>query len=284
METLKIKAILSAVKNNSLSKAAEEFNYTPSALSHMADSLDAELGVNLLVRTAKGVVLSAEGELLYEKLVALEEAEKDLKQSAWLLSQKKKKNLVIGAYSSISETLLPSLVKEFKKQNPEVKVSIKIGDNIRDWIKEGKVDLIFTDGYGLEGYEWVTIMKDKYLAVAPESSFLGKKTVEREELYRLRYLDLGDEILEGYFEESKFNEVISVESSSFASVISMVKEELGFSVVPSLMVKTKIKGVRVLGLEPSVERTLGIAYKKGALKNTAVKKFIECIKENIKNK
>lgn len=86
MDTIKIKALLSAVKNKSLSKAAEEFLYTPSALSHMADSLEEELGVKILVRTSQGVSLSKEGEFLLKKLQAVIDAEKELFESAKLLA------------------------------------------------------------------------------------------------------------------------------------------------------------------------------------------------------
>ena len=71
MDTLKIKTILSAVENKSFSKTAEELSYTPSALSHMADSLEQELGVKLLKRTPKGVELTENGEKLKDKLQAV---------------------------------------------------------------------------------------------------------------------------------------------------------------------------------------------------------------------
>ena len=35
MDTFKIKAIVTAVQHQSLSRAAEEFSYTPAAFSHM---------------------------------------------------------------------------------------------------------------------------------------------------------------------------------------------------------------------------------------------------------
>ena len=70
MDTTRIKAILLAAKYKNLSRAAEEFSYTPSALSHMADALEAELGVKLLLRTRAGVSLTEAGEQLKEKMEA----------------------------------------------------------------------------------------------------------------------------------------------------------------------------------------------------------------------
>ena len=46
MDTLKIKAILAAARHRSLSKAAEEFSYTPSAFSHMLAGFEEEISNN----------------------------------------------------------------------------------------------------------------------------------------------------------------------------------------------------------------------------------------------
>ena len=52
---------MTAVNHKNFSKAAEEYSYTPSAFSHMAHSLNEELGVVLFKRTPTGIELTAEG-------------------------------------------------------------------------------------------------------------------------------------------------------------------------------------------------------------------------------
>ena len=69
MDTLKIKAFLLVVKHKNFSLAAKELSYTPSALSHIADSLENELGVKLFNRTRKGVEITEDGKMLYEILL-----------------------------------------------------------------------------------------------------------------------------------------------------------------------------------------------------------------------
>ena len=94
MDTKKIKAILSAVEHKSFSKAAEELSYTPSAMSHIADGLEQELGVKILIRSPFGVFLSPEGKELYEYMVAILEAEKKLMSASLAMSKEKEKHLV----------------------------------------------------------------------------------------------------------------------------------------------------------------------------------------------
>ena len=102
METNKIRALLCAIEKNSLSKAAEQFSYTPSALSHAADSIEEELGVKILKRNYAGVTLTEDGKQLLPALQEFVKAEDALLESAKILSGESE--LRIAAYSSISFT------------------------------------------------------------------------------------------------------------------------------------------------------------------------------------
>lgn len=281
MDTLKIRALLSAVKHKSLSKAAEEIAYTPSALSHMADSLEAELGVRLLKRTPFGVELTEDGQLLYEKLEAVSNAEKELLRSAAALSTQKGLELKIGTYSSISQHILPEFLKSFKKANPDVKVAIRVGNDLRTWLEEGISDVIFADTGVLGQNEWVPIMTDPFVAIVPADSFIGRKSVVREELYAYSYIATNESFLNGYFDERRFKEVIRFDSVDDVSVISMVNERIGIAVLPSLAFKKQYKGVRALKLKPKITRELGFAYKESAALSVGAAKFISYLKSEI---
>lgn len=50
MDSKKIYALLAAIDCGSLTAAAEKLGYTQSGLTHMMNSLENELGLNLLVR------------------------------------------------------------------------------------------------------------------------------------------------------------------------------------------------------------------------------------------
>ncbi|MBQ8308718.1 MAG: LysR family transcriptional regulator [Clostridia bacterium] len=274
MDTLKIKALLSAVKNKSLSKAAEEFSYTPSALSHMADALESELNVPLLKRTPKGVELTEEGKILYDKLETVVNAEKELFLAAAQLSEEREREIRIGTYSSIAQYVLPELLKSFKKAYPQTKVSIKAGNNLCTWLEEDIADIIFGDAIPLGKNEWIPFMKDPYVAVVPSVAFSNRKSVNREELYAFPYISTNEGKLKNYFDESKFAEVVRFDSVDDTSVISMVKEGIGITVLPSLILKKHMKGIHVVKLEPEISRTLGFAYRRNAGHSASTKKFI----------
>ena len=58
MDSKKIYALLTAIDCGSLTAAAEKLGYTQSGLTHMMNSLENELGLNLLVRSKSGVHLA----------------------------------------------------------------------------------------------------------------------------------------------------------------------------------------------------------------------------------
>lgn len=279
MDTIKIKAILTAIKHNSLSKAAEEFSYTPSAFSHMADSLEEELGLKILIRTSQGVRLSEDGEALYSKLKGVVKAEEELKEYAKSLSDKKQKNLKIAAYSSISEHILPEILSGFKKENAEYNFSIAVGDKIKNLLEKGETDVIFIEKDESAGFLFTPIMEDEYLAVAQAGSFSQRKSVRVEELYSFNFINLGEKAVQKTVHPEKFISQVKIQSPENSSVLSMVRNGLGVAFLPSLSLKNKPQGVKALKTTPKITRTIGFAYKEG-LKSTVIGgKFIEFLEK-----
>ncbi len=279
MDTQKIKAILSAVKHKSLSRAAEELSYTPSAMSHIADSLEHELGVKILERSPLGISLTAEGEALYEYLTALVNAENDLMQAARSLNDKKEQHLRIGSFSSISQNILPEIIGEFRRTHPSIKISVAVEDHLEDWLEKNLADVIFTDELTYGNNVWLPIREDPFVAVLPSHMLPAKKTVTREELYPYTYISIDEKLLRSYFDYSRFQNILDFTSVDNVSVLYMVQEGLGFSVLPSLMMKQKRKDVHILKLNPPISRTIGFAYKKDARLSRAARLFIDYLKK-----
>ena len=71
MSVNKYQMFLKTVECGSFSKAAEEMNFTQSAVSHAVQALENELGVTLLSRNRGGVVLTADGRLLLPRIEKL---------------------------------------------------------------------------------------------------------------------------------------------------------------------------------------------------------------------
>lgn len=275
MDTKKIKIILSAIKYKSFSKAADEIAYTPSAISHIADSLENEIGVKILERSPFGVYLSKEGEQLYQHLINVVGAEEKLLSAARLLAQLKDNHLRIGTFSSISQSVLPEIISEFCSAYPNIKISVSVEDNLGEWLEKDLVDIIFTDELSFGNNVWLPIMEDPFVVVVPSNMFIGRKKISKEELYEHTYISINEKILDSYFEKSRFANLLNFESVDNVSVLYMIQHNLGFSILPQLILNKKINGVKTLKLAEPISRTIGFSYKKGVNFSYATKTFID---------
>lgn len=279
MELNKIKAVLTALKLKSFSKAAEELGYTNSALLHMADSIEDELGILLFRRSFAGVEWTEEGKKIKPILESLLDKERILRQKVSELKGAKEHYLRIGAYSSISYHIIPKILKNFKKLYPEIRVSVIVGNNLANWLQTDIADILFNDCKPNEQSEFVPILEDPYVAVFPSELCGNKKSIKREELYQYTLISVEEGKMDEYFDKSKFKEQLNFKSVDDFSVLSMVKEGLGIAILPSLVAKRRMQGVQVLKLEPKISRVLGFAYKKSKEKSYSTEKFLEFLGE-----
>ena len=280
METFKLKAILAAVEYKSLSKAAEAYSYTPSAFSHMLSAFERELGVQILERSSTGVCLTEEGRSLFPYFKEILEREKKLELALEQIGERNKKQLRIGTYSSIARDFLSGMIKRFNKEHPDIKLYISGVDNLHGWLEEDRADIIFADRSAVGEHEWVPLMEDKCSAVAPLGMIRNRDRLTKEDLYRYPHIliDLG--YLQDYFDESEFREVIHLTSEDDLSVINMVRQGLGITVLPDLVLKNNSDGLAVFPLEPEVTRTIGFGYKKQRGKvSEALTQFIRYAKK-----
>lgn len=277
MDTFKIKAIVAAVQHQSLSRAAEDFSYTPSAFSHMTAAFEKELGIQIFRRHSRGVELTEEGKALYPKLLALLQQEKDLLDTAAELAGNTSAPLRIATYSSISRNFLSDILKKFKKQHPEIKISVTVADNLTGWLDEDRADIIFADSPVFGNHPWSAILEDRFLAVAPPSMVGERSVITREELYAYPQIFTNDQPLREYFDVSRFQELTHFQSEDDLSVVNMVRTGLGITILPALSLKNNAEGTALLELDPPLTRTLGFGYKKGRKKSPALACFIRFV-------
>lgn len=120
-----LKAFYMTVKHNSISKAAQSLHLTQPGLSKQIKSLENELGVNVLIRSNKGVELTDEGEVLFNYADTLLSIQGNIKRDLLNLYEDQPK-LLIGTCKSIGEYALPCSIFTFKHLHKEVDISMEV--------------------------------------------------------------------------------------------------------------------------------------------------------------
>lgn len=278
MDAVKIKAFLLIAKHNNFSRAAEELSYTPSALCHIADSLEQELGLQLFVRTKKGVTLTAAGEALRSKFSAVQKAQNSLFAAAQNLRQESVCTLRIGAVSSIALHLLPRLLRSFKQAHPDVQTQILVGDNMHSWLENGDADILLADD-SLELADLQPLLEDAYVAAVPAHVFPDRTAVELQELYPYAFIRPNEKFLDDFLSLRDFREAICVDSFENDSVLYMVRENIGVTILPRLSTAACPQGVRILDLQPRLVRKIGFCIPRDP--SPACRQFVKHLRKNM---
>ena len=137
------KIFCEVAKCDSFSKAAELLYITQPAVSQSIMQLEEELGIRLFTRTSRGVVLTNEGQTLFEYVNSainlINVGEKKLIESKNLMTGE----LKIGVGDTISRYFLLPFLEEFNSLYSNIKLKIinRTTFELCDLLKSGEVDI-----------------------------------------------------------------------------------------------------------------------------------------------
>ena len=143
MDFFELQAFLKLSQTLHFTKAAQEVNLSPSALSRLIARLEEEAGVTLFERDNRDVSLTENGKKFAEF------ARHSLEERANLLSNlKQDENEVAGIlhiYASVTAcyTIMPPFIRQLSEKYPKIQLSIETGDpaGAMDAVKEGRAEL-----------------------------------------------------------------------------------------------------------------------------------------------
>ena len=263
MDSKKIQALLTAVETGSFTKAADILGYTQSGLTHMMNSLEKELGFQVLLRGHYGIKLTPEGEKIAPYMRSLLKSEKHLTDAIKNIRSFSSDHIKVGAYSSIISTFLPEIIDEFQKNYPSSSVEIISGgmDELYTDLYEGRIDIALLSYRSGEQVKWVHLQNDELMAVLPNDDdhidFVPITDFNNRQFLMPNY-GFSFDIMQ-VFNKYDVNPYIKSTFFDDASVIAMVEHNFGISMLSKLALKNKTNSVKVLPLYPECFRELGIA-------------------------
>ena len=284
MNISKYQAFLCAAELGSFTKAADQLGYTQSGLTHMMNSLEAEIGFPLLRRGYFGVRLTPNGIRLLPKIRELVQLNEELKAMVDELRQNGCEILRIGSFSSMTLHWLPSIVQQYNRDFPNVRVELTSAsvDELYEGLRSDKFDLVFISKNEKMTAEWIPLWKDQLLAIFPKS-FPLKHTdaIPLEDFHGQSFLmpGLGFNLeLLRIFEQRHISPDIISTALDDSFILSMVEHELGVSILSELILMERTNDVIALPLDPPAFRYLGIAVLPSRKRELHVQNFINYAK------
>lgn len=141
------KIFYETARHASFSTAARNLYISQSAISQCISQLEQDLYTKLFIRSRRGVTLTKEGALLFQKV---ESALQSIEQGETLLAQLhhlQSGSLIIAAGDTITKHFLLPYLEEFHKLYPGIRIEManSYSSRLLQFVKEGKAELAFVN-------------------------------------------------------------------------------------------------------------------------------------------
>lgn len=133
------------VEKGSFREAAASLNLTPSAISKLITRLENRLGVRLLTRTTRRLVLTTEGETFYLRVRDILAAIADAESEISLARQTPRGRLRINSMTGFAFHELSRVLPTFMSRYPDVTIELAVTDRVVDLLAEN-VDIGIRSG------------------------------------------------------------------------------------------------------------------------------------------
>ena len=267
MDDGKLRALLTAVECGSFSKAAAQLGYTQSAMTHLVNKLEAEVGCTLLERDSQGIRLTDAGKQLLPYIQNVICACDTLLQEAAEQNDPRTRTL-----------RLPELLRAFRELHPEIKMDVLVrGDELPAALASGEIQLALVDEARAQGFDFLPLADTPLVAVVPPDFPWEGETIPLERLLREPFLSSPDQYIEPFLPPDTPR--LEVTASDDGSILSMVAGGLGVSVLSSFSLVGYEGQVRVLQLEKPIALRLGAAVKSVNTIGTSARMFLTFLRE-----
>lgn len=268
------KAFYMVAKYRNISKAADALFISQPAISKSLSRLEENLGCTLFSRTSRGVSLTADGEILYERIreafAAIEAGEEELRHRTELgIGQ-----LRIGVSTTLCKYILLPYLQNFIRQHPHIRITIECQSTLHtvELLESGQIDIGLIGApkhHGTLTFLPLKKIQDTFVATQSYLDNLSIREHTDSDLFLSATLMLLDEenitrqYINDYFyrNQIKTNQILEV--SSMDLLIEFAKIGIGAACVIREFVEQELKESTLIEIpmaEPIESRSIGFAY------------------------
>lgn len=268
------KAFYMVAKYKNISKAADALFISQPAISKSLSRLEENLGCTLFSRTSRGVSLTADGEILYERIreafAAIEAGEEELRHRTELgIGQ-----LRIGVSTTLCKYILLPYLQNFIRQHPHIRITIECQSTLHtvELLESGQIDIGLIGApkhHGTLTFLPLKKIQDTFVATQSYLDNLSIREHTDSDLFLSATLMLLDEenitrqYINDYFyrNQIKTNQILEV--SSMDLLIEFAKIGIGAACVIREFVEQELKESTLIEIpmaEPIESHSIGFAY------------------------
>lgn len=273
----------------SFTKAAEVLHMTQPAVTFQIRQLEEQFDTRLFDRTHNRVTLTEAGQVVYEYSEKIFDLYSEMENAIREMTDDISGSLTIGASTTISEYMLPSLLGDFKSKNADIKLRLRVSntEGIVSMVENNVIDLGVVEGPVTNKNLLVEVCRtDEMVLICPPSHELAKlDKVTAKDLvkYALICREEGSgtrEVMVDYlFAQGVDKYAVNncLELGSPEAVKGAVEAGMGVSVVSSASISKEIKLGSLVSkpLDPPLTRDFSFVRQRQKFKVPAMEELLD---------
>ncbi|MCH3917269.1 MAG: LysR family transcriptional regulator [Spirochaetia bacterium] len=287
MELRHFRIFITVCDTGSTVEAAKVLSIAQPTVSLAIKELEQQYHIQLFDRISRHLILTDAGKHF---LAAANQILEDMdKLETQMQGYENMKELKIGASMTIASTMLPNILLNFKKQYPSTHLVVKIKDSnsLADMVQSLKLDLALIENTVFNScLETQLFCKDKLIfCCAKGNPLCQRKKISLHDICRQHLLlreqgSASRTLIDSLFKAKGYEMKVDIESTDFVSLLPLVRNNLGISIVPQALVEhdNRLQILHVEGAD--FQRAYAIIRHKDKTLGTLAHSFINlCMEE-----
>lgn len=286
-----LKVFCSLAETGSFSRAGEAHSISQSAVSQQISGLEKRLNVSLLERGGRrGVFLTPHGHAFAQICREILAIYASIDQRLHVAKHVLEGEIRLAAVYSIGMYDLPPILRLFRAQHPEVRVSVEYlqSSQIYAAVLTGQVDIgLVAYPTKRKGVHLEIFGEDELIAICPPHHPLTKHaSLELRNLEGMRFISFEPDVptrqaVDRSLRENQVSVLQHMEFDNIETVKKAVEVEEAVSMVPRSVVQMEVAQGLLVAKEvhsPGMRRPLGAICRRNVLRHSAWKPFLDHLK------
>jgi LysR family hydrogen peroxide-inducible transcriptional activator len=273
-----LRAFVAVARSGHFGTAAAGLGVSQSSLSQGLSSLENGLGVSLVERSTRKVLVTDAGRALLEQASRIVDATRDLVRSAAGLTGPLAGTLRLGLIPTVAPYRLPALLPRLRAELPELAVTVIEDQTARllDALRGGRIDAALLALPTLSsGVTEIPLFAEEFVLVTPpDHELAGRTDLTPDDLVGLELLLLDD----GHCLRDQALDLCrraadpvttigDTRAASLATIVQCVAGGLGVTLLPQPAVAVELRGTDLVTARfaaPTPGRTIGLVYRQSS--------------------
>lgn len=261
-----LRVFLAVAQHGNFSRAGDYIGLTQPAISRAILELESQLGLRLLDRTTREVVLTDAGQSLKTRIGrVLEELDQTLLDVAGLVQARAGK-VRVASSPTLSANLMPACIARCEQLAPGIQFILldRIQQDVLASVRSGEVDFgVVIEPPAAEDLYCEVVMADPFMLITPKAHTISAKRSVRwtalngHALVLLDHASGSRRLIDDALRRHNASCPIKQELGHPTTVFRMVEAGIGVSIMPALSVPSAgLPGLVVRPLIPTIERQI----------------------------